>query len=211
MERRTATTRLGGVIAGYSISEEAVTQPDPNQQPAPAGEPKAFTQDQVNAILAEEKRKTLAKFEGYDDLKAKADRFDQIEAQNATDLEKAVKKAAEEARADMSATTNNRLVRAEVKAAAAAAGFHNPAVAAVQLAEKFAGVKVSDTGDVDEAAVKALVEQLAKDEPYLVKTDTGRPQPLLGQGHHQQPVNDGKARAQEQLKKRFPDQFADKA
>lgn len=170
-----------------------------------------LTQEQVNAILAEEKRKTLAKFEGFDDLKAKAEKFDQIEAQNATELEKAVKKAADEARADMSAQTNNRLVRAEVKAVAAALGFHNPAVAATQLAGEFAGIKVSDTGDVDEKAVKALVEQLAKDEPYLVKTDTGRPQPLLGQGHHQPPVDAGKARAQEQLKKRFPEKFADKS
>lgn len=191
-----------------------MTQPDPNQQPAPLAPPateQKFTQEQVNAILAEEKRKTLAKFEGFDDIKAKAARFEEIEAQNATELEKAVKKAADEARADMSGQTNNRLVRAEVKAMAAALGFHNPAVAATQLAGAFAGIKVSDTGDVDEKAVKALVEQLAKDEPYLVKTDTGRPQPLLGQGHHQPPVDAGQARAREQLKKRFPEKFADKA
>lgn len=188
-----------------------MTQPDPIQQPTPpATEPKTLTQEQVNAILAEEKRKTLAKFEGFDDLKAKAEKYDQIEAQNATELEKAVKKATDEARADMSAQTNNRLVRAEVKAMAAALGFHNPAVAATQLAGEFAGITVSDSGDVDEKAVKALVEQLAKDEPYLVKTDTGRPQPLLGQGHHQPPVDAGKVRAQEQLKKRFPEKFADK-
>lgn len=189
-----------------------MTQPDQNQQPAPqapAGEPKMLTQEQVNAILAEEKRKTLARFEGFEDLKAKAEKFDQIEAQNASELEKAVKKADADARADMSAKSNKRLVRAEVKAAAAAAGFHNPSVAATQLADKFAGIKVSDDGDVDEAAVKALVEQLAKDEPYLVKADTGRPQPLLGQGHHQPPVDAGKVRAQEQLKKRFPEKFAD--
>jgi hypothetical protein len=194
------------LIAGYSISEEAVTQPDPNAQQNPQQTPPAteqkFTQDQVNAILAEEKRKTLAKFEGYDDLKAKAAKFDEIEAQNATELEKATRKAADEARADMTATTNNRLVRAEVKAAAAALGFHNPAIAATQLADKFASVKVSDTGDVDEAAVKVLVEQLAKDEPYLVKTDSGRPQPLLGQGHHKTSPSPGQDQAAEQARKR---------
>lgn len=183
-----------------------MTQPDPNQQPTPqappATEPKTLTQEQVNAILAEEKRKTLAKFEGYDDLKAKAEKFDQIEAQNATELEKAVKKATDEARADMSAQTNSRLVRAEVKAVAAALGFHNPAVAATQLASDFAGIKVSDNGDVDEAAVKALVEQLAKNEPYLVKTDSGRPQPLLGQGHHKTSPTPGQDQAAEQARKR---------
>jgi predicted ATP-dependent protease len=193
------------LIAGYSISEEAVTQPDPNQQPAPVDPPASeqkFTQEQVNAILAEEKRKTLAKFEGFDGIKAKAARFEEIEAQNATDLEKATKKAADEARAEMSTTTNKQLVRAEVKAAAAGLGFHNPAIAATQLADKFATVKVSDTGDVDEAAVKALVEQLAKDEPYLVKTDSGRPQPLLGQGHHKTSPSPGQDQAAEQARKR---------
>jgi hypothetical protein len=193
------------LIAGYSISEEAVTQPDPNQQPAPVDPPASeqkFTQEQVNAILAEEKRKTLAKFEGFDDIKAKAARFEEIEAQNATELEKAVKKAADEARAEMSGQTNNRLVRAEVKAMAAALGFHNPAVAATQLAGQFADIKVSDTGDVDEKAVKALVEQLAKDEPYLVKTDSGRPQPLLGQGHHKTSPSPGQDQAAEQARKR---------
>jgi hypothetical protein len=193
------------LIAGYSLPEDAVTQPDPNQQPAPLAPPateQKFTQEQLNAILAEDRRKTLAKFEGFDDLKAKAAKFEEIEAQNATELEKAVKKAADEARAEVTGQTNNRLVRAEIKAAAAALGFHNPGVAATQLADKFAGVKVSDTGDVDEAAVKALVEQLAKDEPYLVKTENGRPQPLLGQGHHQTAPNAGRDQALEQARKR---------
>lgn len=182
-----------------------MTQPDQNQQPAPVTPPvteQKFTQEQVNAILAEEKRKTLAKFEGFDDIKAKAAKFEEIEAQNATELEKATKKAADEARAEMSTLTNKQLVRAEVKAAAAALGFHNPAIAATQLADKFGNVKVSDSGDVDEAAVKALVEQLAKDEPYLVKTDSGRPQPLLGQGQHQTSPNSGIDQAREQARKR---------
>jgi hypothetical protein len=191
-----------GLIAGYSISEEAVTQPDPNQPAPPATETKSFTQEQVNAILAEEKRKTLAKFEGFDDLKSKAARFDEIEAQNATELEKATKKAADEARADMTAKTNIRLIGAEAKAAAAAMGFNDPADAVIQLRDKFSGIKVTDDGDVDEASVKALIEQLAKDKPYLIKADNGRPTPLPGQGHHQNSANSGKDQAMEQARKR---------
>lgn len=183
-----------------------MTQPDPvapvtPQQP-PQGPAKTFTQDEVNAFLAEDRRKTQTRYGDYDDLKAKASRFDEIEAQNATELEKAVKKADADARADVTGQTNQRLVRAEIKAVAAALGFHNPGVAATQLADKFATVKVSDTGDVDEAAVKALVEELAKNEPYLVKTVSGRPQPLPGQGHHQQAPNAGLDQAREQARKR---------
>lgn len=181
-----------------------MTQPDPVVPVAPQQpqQGKTFTQDEVNTFLAEEKRKAQARYGDYDDLKTKASQFDEIEAQNATELEKAVKKADADARAEVTGQTNNRLVRAEIKAAAAALGFHNPGVAATQLADKFAGVKVSDTGDVDEAAVKALVEQLAKDEPYLVKTENGRPQPLLGQGHHQTAPNAGRDQALEQARKR---------
>lgn len=185
-----------------------MTQPDPvapvtpgPQQP-PQGPAKTFTQDELNAFLAEDRRKTQARYGDYDALTEKAKQFDAIEAQNATELDKAIKKADADARADVTGKTNQRLVRAEIKATAAALGFHNPGVAATQLAEKFGSVKVSDTGDVDEAAVKALVEQLAKDEPYLVKTDNGRPQPLPGQGHHQQAPNAGRDQALEQARKR---------
>jgi hypothetical protein len=192
-----------------------VTQPDPVPTPvpgAPQGEPtpesKTFTQDEVNRFLAEEKRKAQGRFGDYDELKAKAAKLAEYEAQNATELEKAMKKAADEARADVTGKTNTRLVRAEVKAAAAALGFHNPAVAATQLADKFAAIKVDDTGDVDEVAVKALVEQLAKDEPYLVKTGTGRPQPLPGQGQHQTPSPAGQERGRAEARRRFGDKPA---
>lgn len=189
-----------------------MTQPDPGTQPTPQPEPsKTFTQEQVNNWLADDRRKTLAKFADYDDLKAKAAKFDEIEAQNATELDKAIKKADSEARADMSAKTNLRLIGAEVKAAAAAAKFNDPADAVIQLREKFGGIKVTDDGEIDEAAVKALIEQLAADKPYLVKADNGRPQPLPGQGHHQPPVNAGRDRGLAEAKKRFPEKYADKS
>jgi hypothetical protein len=59
----------------------------------------------------------------YDDLKKKAEQFDQQQAANATDQEKAVTeartKAAEEARADERSKNAPLLVAAEMKAAAA--------------------------------------------------------------------------------------------
>lgn len=174
---------------------------DPAVPPVPT--PTSFTQEDVNRIVAERLTREGKKYEGFDDLKAKAAKFDEIEAQNATELDKAVKKADADARADMSTKTNTRLVRAEVRAFASAAKFFDPADAAVLLSDKFKDVKVTEDGDVDEAAVKALVDQLAKDKPHLVKTDNGRPPPLPGQGQHQKPPSTGAEQGKAEALKRF--------
>jgi hypothetical protein len=138
----------------------------------------------VNRIVADRLARESKKYEGFDELKDKAAKFDAIEAENATELEKAVAKAVDEARADAAKTTNAALVRAEVKALAAAAQFHDPADAAALLAEKFSTVPVDSSGQVDEAAVKALVEQLATEKPHLVRPASGTTPPprVPGQG-----------------------------
>lgn len=61
---------------------------------APA-EPTTFTQDQVNALIAKEKGKFQQKYADYNDLKAAAAKLEEIESANATELEKAQKRAAE--------------------------------------------------------------------------------------------------------------------
>lgn len=54
-----------------------------------------FTQDQVNALIAKEKGKFQQKYADYGDLKAAAAKLAEIESANASELEKAQKKAAE--------------------------------------------------------------------------------------------------------------------
>ena len=56
---------------------------------------KTFTQEQVNALLADTKRKERDKFADYDEVKAKAGRLDQIEQESKTETQKALDKAAE--------------------------------------------------------------------------------------------------------------------
>jgi hypothetical protein len=180
-----------------------VTEPPAGQAPTGQSDAKSYTQDELNQMFADRVAQERRKYADYGDLKAKATKFDEIEAQNATELDKAIKKADAEARADMSTKTNTRLVRAEVKAAASAVGFHDPADAAVLLQGKFGEVKVTDDGDVDESAVKALVEELAKAKPHLVKTDNGRPAPLPGQGQHQKPPSTGAEQGKAEALKRF--------
>lgn len=63
-----------------------MTAPAGDQQPEPSSEPKAtpnddapkFTQAQLNSFLAEERRKTESKFDGFDEVKAKAEQFDAL-------------------------------------------------------------------------------------------------------------------------------------
>jgi len=57
-------------------------------------ETKSFTQEQVNALLADTKRKEREKFADYDDVKAKASKLDELEQSSKTELQKALDKAA---------------------------------------------------------------------------------------------------------------------
>lgn len=63
------------------------------ETPEPTG--KTFTQEQVNALLAEQKRKVGEKFADYDDLKSKAAKLAEIEQASKSELEKAQERAAQ--------------------------------------------------------------------------------------------------------------------
>lgn len=125
---------------------------------------------------------------------------DELKTAGQTEQEKAVAAA----RAEGISAANQRLVRAEVKAAAAAAGFHDPADAAVQLHGELAKVAISKDGDVDEAKVKELVASLATSKPYLVKTAGATPPAALpGQGNHQPAPKTGAAAGLAEAERRF--------
>ncbi len=65
-----------------------------NEQEEQKQEVKTFTQEQVNALLAAEKRKAGERFGDYDALKEKAAKFDQLEQESKSELQKALDKAA---------------------------------------------------------------------------------------------------------------------
>lgn len=60
-----------------------------SQEVAQNTEPKLFTQEEVNEWLAKDRRKTAEKYADYDSLKEKAAKYDEIEAANKSELEKA--------------------------------------------------------------------------------------------------------------------------
>ena len=83
-------------------------------QGAPAE--KTFTQAEMDAILGDRLKRERAKYADYNDLKAKAAKFDEAEAASKSELEKAVERAekAEQALADIKAAAEVAALRAEV-------------------------------------------------------------------------------------------------
>lgn len=88
-----------------------------------------FTQEQVNAFLAETKRKTREAFADYDELKAKASQLDELQNAAKSDVEKANDRAArlerdlEKARGEL-AQREHALLVAEVASAKGAPAQH---------------------------------------------------------------------------------------
>lgn len=86
------------------VADAAAEAPKPSD-PKPA-EVQTFSQEQVNALLAEQKRKERERFAGYDDLKAKASEFDKLteaqktEQQRHAEAAEKAKREAQEARAE---------------------------------------------------------------------------------------------------------------
>lgn len=92
------------------MSEEAAEAVSEGTPEVP--EAKTFTQDQVNDLIAKEKGRIQSKYEGFEDLKAKAARLDEIEQANASELEKA-QKAAQKAQGEAQ-EASVKLLRYEV-------------------------------------------------------------------------------------------------
>jgi hypothetical protein len=127
---------------------------------------KTFTQAELDRIVQDRVAREQKKFGDYDDLKAKATKLDELEAANASEIEKAIKRAEDaEARAKAAserATESAR--RAAVVAQATKAGAVDPDAVLALLPKD--SVTVGDDGQVTgvEDAIKALLES----KPYLV-------------------------------------------
>lgn len=88
-----------------------------------------------------------------------------------SEQEKAVAAARKEGESEATKRANARLVQAEAKALAAAAKFRDPTDVIAQLGARLTEVSVDD-GEVDQAALKTLVDDLAKSKTYLIETGT---------------------------------------
>lgn len=135
----------------------------PASDPAPPAD-RSFTQADIDRIVADRVARERGKYADYDDLKAKAADYEQLRAQSQTDQEKAIETARAEGKAEVQTAANERLIRAEVRAAAAGK-LADPADA-VRLLD-VTGLTVGDDGTVDAKALAERIGQLVKDKPYL--------------------------------------------
>lgn len=165
------------------MSEPNPTDPQPTD-PAPT-DPPAFkapeSQEELNRIVESRLAREREKYKGYDELKAKAEKWDQLEDEKKTPSEKAIEEARAKASGETAAKYEQRIASTEVKALAATLGFLDPADALTVLA----GDIPKKDDDIDTDELKKRVEKLATDKPYLVKEPSRsprqRPQPRPGE------------------------------
>ena len=130
-----------------TVNQETVTESE-----------KTFTQSEVNNLIAERIGRERAKYEGYEDFKAKAERLDEIEAANKTELEKANERAAalEKELSEIKEAESLRLIREDVA--------KNTGIPAHLLTGK--------TKEECEAQATAIAD-FAKPAPYPTVKDAG--------------------------------------
>lgn len=131
---------------------------------------KTFTQTEVNSLLADNKRKILAKYEDYDSLKATVDGLDDIKSQSFQD-----------GQAQATNELVGRLVDTEIRSTAQALGFADPSDAITFFGDKSEITYDTEKG-LDQEAIKSRLDDLATNKPYLLKTEqvngaTSRPKP----------------------------------
>lgn len=141
----------------------APAPPAPPADPPPAAPPKTgktFTQEDLDRKIDERFARDKRKYGDLDELKAKADRLDQVERERETDAEKARREAVEQAEAAAIAKVRPRLVAAEFRAAAAG---RIDAERLATLTEDIDFSKYVDdkTGEVDVEKVTKKVEAWA--------------------------------------------------
>ena len=117
------------------------------------------SQEEFDKIIASRVARVQKRYADYDTLREKAAKADALESATATDLEKAVRAAQDEARKATLAEATPRLVRAEFRAAA------KGVLTSEQLDTLLEDVDLSrfltSTGDVDEEKIGKKVSALA--------------------------------------------------
>jgi hypothetical protein len=144
---------------------------DPSSsQPPPAD--RTFTQAELDRIVADRLNRQKSQFADYEALKTKATKYDELEAQNKSELQKEreAREAAEKQRDEALTTAQRRVVRSEV-VARAAGKLADPSDAPALLdLDEF---KLDDKGEVDSKAIDAALDDLLKRKPHLA-ADTKR-------------------------------------
>lgn len=123
---------------------------------------RTFTQDEVNAIIADRLKRESAKYTDYESLKTKAQKFDEMEEASKTELQKANEKA-DALQKQLDALTKSNSVRDIRDKIATETGVP-------------ASLLSGDTEEDCKAQAKAILEFAQKTAPYPSIKDGGEPQ-----------------------------------
>lgn len=143
----------------------------PAAQPQAGNDEKTFNQSQVNGIIGARLREERQKWEQEQKdaaETAEAEKRGEYEKVLAKERERADKAEAERQAAEQ--TMRDRIIRAEIRSVATELRFADPADA-YRFVDMAAVTLDEATGDPTN--VKALLEKLAKDKPYLVGGQQG--------------------------------------
>jgi len=145
-----------------------------NSDPTPGGDPpKTFTQEQLDAIIADRLQRERGKYADYEDLKKAKDELDALKAGQLSEAEKLNKRAAEaEAKAQAAeARLRETVTRLEVERQARKLGIVDED-AAYRLLNTSA-ITLDDDGKPSN--IEALLKDLVKAKPYLVQAASSSP------------------------------------
>lgn len=150
------------------MADDPTPDPDPQNDPTDTPDPDPQLGEAGRRALAEERD---ARRKAEKDAKATKAELDRIRAEGQTETEKAIAKAKAEGSAEALTKANERVLRAEVKAAAAGK-LADPGDAArfLDLSE----FTVGDDGDVDSKALGQAIDRLLKERPYLGNGNGGK-------------------------------------
>lgn len=180
--------------AGNTMAPEApaATEGTPSTESTPSTQPegpKLFTQEQVNSLVANQKREISSKYADYDTLK-------DSHSKRESEIEAAKTAAKEEVRLEVA----SKSVNTSAKSIARDLKFHNADDALIfQELDK---LPLKD-GEPDEAAIKTALEDLVKKRPYLAVTEAPKRQvgkPKLPEGKPDENDKPGKLTAAEALR-----------
>lgn len=169
----------GGGGDGAPAGAEGGNQPPAYTPPATQADLDRMVQER----LARQKQTLIAEYGGDPaTVKQQLSEYEQYKESQKTETEKAIDEAKQGATTEVTQRFLSKLVGSEVKALASAAGFNDPADALAVIDQ--ASLPVKDD-EPDAEAIKKLVEKLATDKPYLLKTGTKptpRTRPKPGEG-----------------------------
>jgi hypothetical protein len=160
---------------------------DPPQDPAdpPADDDvddvvaQADKPDAVKKAIQAERERAKTEKQRADSLQAQLDKLRQ-DAMSDTEkaIEQARKEAAEQVRTELTQSANERLFRAEVKAASAGKVVDQDLLSDPLVAQrilKFDDIPTTEDGDIDSEAISKAIETLLETKPHLAVSATRTP------------------------------------